>query len=589
MANRSTPSLVSYGAKARAFGEEAKNNAVQNFKHTVGSLKHLAGEKFDSPVVAREQQFNSAKLVKTTNKLVGIKANGFQYDTVQNLIGFLAHIREQIIKFTDNEDRIGRTTLTLSPYYGCIKREVILDACHIAGFKTVSLISEGLATGITYSVRNITEKTTETIFVVDIGHSQTSVSCINVGMNYVNVIGNEITYDFGGRVIDHLIAKHLVRAGKFDFPIHSKPYQRLLKEAEKYKKILSANNSVSVNIESVYEDRDINTTITREDLEKWIQPYFTKIVPLFKNILSSLTNENFNEIDKIELIGGTSRVPILKSLIKETIFENKYSLSTTLNQDEAISYGAAYASTIFTKGLEFNSFPLKDIIVNRLEFHWDKLAKDEPHSLIIDKPTSLPTEKIITLLRDEDFEIKLSTPDFKSYKIWKISGFKEFDSNVVRVQVLITVDGLIKINAFQIEPIEKSTGSKFMSKLFSSNSNQEEFKFKTLNKLVVELSNHHHVVSKKEYHHYVSTQHKLSQIDKEELLNKESKNNLESTIYKSRRIVENSVNDEEIQGKLYNYLEDLENWLYEDGEEAPTDVYKAKLAELQSTISQFTQ
>ncbi|KAM9886817.1 hypothetical protein OXX69_013591, partial [Metschnikowia pulcherrima] len=135
---------------------------------------------------------------------------------------------------------------------------------------------------------------------------------------------------FGGRDFDHAIANHFAEEFKAKYKIdvksNPKAFYRVLAAAERVKKVLSANTQAPINVESLMDDIDVSSSLTRDELEQYVTPLLNRIhVPIEVALKDAgLTTA---DIDSIEIIGGCTRVPCLKNKLSE-IFGKP--LSTTL-------------------------------------------------------------------------------------------------------------------------------------------------------------------------------------------------------------------------------------------------------------------
>lgn len=135
---------------------------------------------------------------------------------------------------------------------------------------------------------------------------------------------------------------------------------RLLAEAEKLKKQMSANSTtLPLNIECFMNDKDVSGEMKRADLESLASHLFDRVEICLKQCLvqSGLT---LDEINAVEIVGGSSRIPAIKQLI-EKIFHKVP--STTLNQDEAVSRGCALQCAILSPAVRVRDFSVTDVQV----------------------------------------------------------------------------------------------------------------------------------------------------------------------------------------------------------------------------------
>ncbi|GME98088.1 unnamed protein product [Ambrosiozyma monospora] len=196
---------------------------------------------------------------------------------------------------------------------------------------------------------------------VDIGHSSYTVSIGALKKGELKILGSAFDKHFGGRDFDRAITEHFADEFKAKYKIdireNAKGYARVLAAAEKLKKVLSANTQAPINIESVMNDVDVSSQLTRDELEEFVAPLLARInVPIEQALeTAGLKTE---DIDSIEVIGGCTRVPSVKAKLAE-IFGKP--LSFTLNQDEAIARGAAFICAMHSPTLRVRPFKFEDV------------------------------------------------------------------------------------------------------------------------------------------------------------------------------------------------------------------------------------
>lgn len=511
--------------------------------------------------LAKEQEFISCKLSHPKHHQLGIiKVNDRSYEAVQVYAMFLGYLKQQII---NNGVNIGKCVISVPGSYTPHERELVLVAASLVGLEDVDLCSEVLASGLTYAVRNHEGDVAKKHVIVDVGYSQMTISLLKIGERKVEVEKSFIDDSIGGRVIDKVICDQLLQKVGLKFDVHSKPYQRVLKECEKFKKVLSANNIVSVNIESIKEDKDIITSIKREEFEEWINESLVKVGSSIKKFLHS--KEGPLKFESVQLIGGSSRIPSIKNLISQGF---KKELSTTLNQDEAISLGCAYLSSVFTKKLEKSHFELKDFNHHTITI---SIGDNPTHYDLFHKNRHIPQRKFIDVEVLEDFTIEAKTKH-KSLGKWFISNFNPEAPSLVRINAELSADGLIKINS--VYQGEVNTQSRF-SKMFTKKN-----EFEPLNELKVKNLP---LFVKKQLHHFKSVEISLEKNDNEDKVNKETKNQLESKIYRTR----DRLNEDQL-AKIGKFLDEIEDWLlYGDGEDAPTAEYRTQIQTIDEALTRL--
>ncbi|KAK3671606.1 adenyl-nucleotide exchange factor sse1 [Recurvomyces mirabilis] len=415
VSNRATPSLVSFGPRQRYLGEAAKTQEISNMKNTVGSLTRLAGRSINDPDVQIEQEYVSAQLVDV-NGQVGAEVNYSgkkeSFSATQLCGMFLTKIRQT----ASAELRLPVNDMVFSvpAWYTDAQRRSLLDAAEIAGVKVLRLVNETTATALGYGITKLDlpsaeEKPRRTAFI-DIGHSNYTCTICEFRKGELKVVSTAWDRHFGGRNFDKAIMDHFRTEFKEKFKIdvyeNPKAKVRLASAVEKLKKILSANASAPLNIESIMNDVDVRGFLKREELEELMKPLLARATGPLEQALAEAKLKP-EDIDFIELVGGCTRVPSLKAAI--TDFFGGKTLNFTLNADEAIARGCAFSCAILSPVFRVRDFSVQDIVNYPIEFAWEKSPDipDEDTSLtVFNKGNAMPSTKILTFYRKQTFDLE---------------------------------------------------------------------------------------------------------------------------------------------------------------------------------------
>ena len=214
------------------------------------------------------------------------------------------------------------------------------------------------------------------------------------------------------KVISTLSLRSLTNLSSLDIYENPKARVRVAAAVEKLKKILSANASAPLNIESLMNDVDVRGFLKRDELEELLKPLLERATAPLEQALADAKLKP-EDIDYVELVGGCTRVPALKSAI-QTFFGKP--LSFTLNADEAIARGCAFSCAILSPVFRVRDFSVQDIVNYPIEFAWEKSPDipDEDTSLtVFNKGNAMPSTKILTFYRKQpfDLEAKYAKPD----------------------------------------------------------------------------------------------------------------------------------------------------------------------------------
>ncbi|KAG8906919.1 adenyl-nucleotide exchange factor sse1 [Tulasnella sp. 403] len=416
VSNRATPSLISFGVKQRALGEAAKNLEISNFKNTVGSLKRLIGRTYnDADITGVEQRYVNAKLIDVSGS-VGVEVNYLgerhTFSATQLVAAYLGRLRDIAAK--ELKQAVSDVVISVPGWFTEAQRRAILDAAAIANLNPLRLINDTTAIALGYGITKSDLPPPETprhVVFVDIGHSNYSVAVVAFSAGQFAVKSTAYDRHFGGRDLDMALVEHFAaefkQRYKVDVLSNAKAKFRLATQVERLKKILSANPEAVLSVESLMNDLDVSSKLTRDQFEA---------LPPVANVLSRVTKPleealalaelKVEDIYSIELIGGTTRVPAIKERIQA--FFGK-PLSTTLNQDEAVCRGATFACAMLSPVFRVREFAMHDITHYPVKAKWET-SPDDPDEdteiLVFTRGNNTPSTKILTFYRSGPFEVE---------------------------------------------------------------------------------------------------------------------------------------------------------------------------------------
>ncbi|KAK0194877.1 heat shock protein 70 family [Armillaria mellea] len=594
VSNRATPSLVAFGPKQRSIGEAAKTQETSNFRNTIGSLKRLVGRTLnDSDVQDIEKKFINASLVDVQGS-VGVEVRYIgekQTFSATQLVGmYLAKLRD----IAANELKAGVTDIVIAVpgWYTDIQRRAVLDAASIAGLNVLRLINDTTAAALGYGITKSDLPEPESprhVVFVDVGHSSLSVSVVAFAKGQLTVKSTAYDRNLGGRDIDYALVKHFSEEfkGKYKIDVMSNPKGtfRLAAGCERLKKVLSANAEAPLNIESIMNDIDASSKLSREEYESLIASVLDRIpAPLQRALTDS--ELTLDQIDAVELIGGSTRIPAVRARI-QSVFPGKV-LSTTLNQDEAVARGATFACAMLSPVFRVRDFRFTDIATYPIKTVWEG-SPDSPEEdtelLVFPRGNALPSSKVLSFYKKESFTVEALYAEpsllpgsinpwiakFTTKEIPTVSG----SDAPVKLKTRLNANGLLSFEAAFIDEIVEKEEAMDVDAAPDAPPKKKKVKHdvpfisgaSSLDKSIVE--------SLKEQEAQMHASDKLV-MDTED-----RKNALEEYVYDTRGKLDDRyahfVKPEEKE-KLLVALQEAEDWLYtEEGEDATKSAYVSRL------------
>ena len=345
---RTTPSVVGFTDKGeRLVGQIAKRQAVTNAANTVYAVKRLIGRKFDSTEARRMRETVPFEIVDSQNGDARIRVQGREYSPPE-----LSGIVLQRLKAAA-EDFLGEAVsdaiITVPAYFDDTQRQATKDAGKIAGLQVERIIKEPTAAALAYGLGK-SEK--EKIAVYDLGGGTFDISILEMNNGVFEVLstsGN--TYlggeDFDERIMDWMAEQFMEDTG-IDLRKDRLALQRLKEAAERAKCDLSSATETNFNLPFIAANasgpKHLNKTLTRDKFEELVKDLVQQTVEPCERALSDAKLQP-KEIDKVILVGGQTRSPIVERAVSD-IFGKK--ASAEINPDEVVAMGAAIQGGVLT-------------------------------------------------------------------------------------------------------------------------------------------------------------------------------------------------------------------------------------------------
>ncbi|CAN5119556.1 molecular chaperone DnaK [soil metagenome] len=338
---RTTPSVVGFTEKdERLVGQIAKRQAVTNAANTLYAVKRLIGRKFESPEVEKMRETVPFDIVEAPNGDAHIRVLERVYSPPE-----ISAIVLQRLKLAAEEflgDKITEAIITVPAYFDDAQRQATRDAGKIAGLEVERIINEPTAAALAYGFdKNKNEK----VVVYDLGGGTFDISILEINDGVFEVLstsGNTFLggEDFDQRIIDWLVEKFTIENG-IDLKGDRLALQRLKEAAERAKCELSSVSETTVNLPFIAADasgpKHINTVLTRTQFEELVQDLVeSSVEPCQKALWDAKLQPS--DIDKVILVGGQTRSPIILQTVKEVFGKEP---SSEINPDEVVAMGAA--------------------------------------------------------------------------------------------------------------------------------------------------------------------------------------------------------------------------------------------------------
>ena len=447
-----TPSIVAFvDGGERKVGDPAKRQAITNPTRTIYSIKRFMGETMDK--VANEVSRVPYKVVNNGNNQPRVEIDGRQY-TPQEISAMIL----QKMKKTA-EDYLGQTVdravITVPAYFDDSQRKATKEAGEIAGLKVERIVNEPTAAALAYGLDKGTDD--KNIAVFDLGGGTFDISILNMGDGVVEVKAtNGDTHlggdDFDQRIIDWLAQEFLNDEG-VDLRQDPMALQRLKEAAEKAKIELSSSMSTEINLPYIMPvagvPKHLVKTLTRAKFEDLIRDLVESTLGPVRQAIKDAKIKN-SEIDKVLLVGGSTRIPMVQELIKKELGKEP---SREVNPDEVVAMGAAIQGGVLTG--EVNDIVLLD--VTPLSLGLETLGGIM--TVLIPKNTTIPTSKkqVFSTAADNQPAVDIHVlqgerqmaADNKTLGNFQLSGIPAAPRGVPQIEVTFDIDanGIVNVKA----------------------------------------------------------------------------------------------------------------------------------------------
>lgn len=611
---RATPSFVAFDGKKRIIGVAAKNQQVTNMKNTVGGFKRLLGRKFNDPHVQHELTSIPARVEARGDGSIGIKVNYLgedQHFGPEQLTAMLfTKLKET--SAAAMQTQVNDCVIACPVFFTNAERKALLDAAQIAGLNVLRLMNETTATALAYGFykNDLFEDKPRNVIFVDFGHSSLQASACAFTKGKLKMLAS--TWDqIGGRDIDLALgdyfAKEFQERYKINAKTNARAHLRLLTEIEKLKKQMSANSTkLPLNIECFLDDIDVSSSMQRSQMEELCAPVLQRVEQTFKRLLAE-SKLQLDDIHSVEIVGGSSRIPSVKQLIEQVF--NKPA-STTLNQDEAVSRGAALQCAIMSPAVRVREFGVTDIQNYAVKVLWDSEGSAAPGEIeIFPQYHASPFSRLLTINRKGPFNVSIvygqqvPYPD-QTIGVWKVKDVKPTERGEgqdVKLKVRINNNGIVLISsatlvekkeaeeaaaAAEQAASEEKPGDQTNNTGEPADGQQEgaDKKKKASKATELPLECTTHGFSPVDLSNYTQQESKMIGNDQKETERIDAKNALEEFVYDMRNKLQGGPFERYVveaeREKIVSQLNDLENWLYEDGEDCERDIYTSRLQAL---------
>ena len=426
---RTTPSVVGFGKNGeRMVGQVAKRQAITNPDRTVSSIKRQMGSDYK------------------------VTIDGKKY-TPQEISAMIL----QKLK-TDAEaylgEKVSEAVNTVPAYFTDAQRQATKDAGHIAGLEVKRIINEPTAAALAYG---IDKEDDQKVMVYDLGGGTFDVSIIEMGDGVQEVLATAGNNHLGGDDFDQRVMNWIIdefkKSNGIDLRGDKMAMQRLKEAAEKAKIELSGVTSSDINLPYITVDatgpKHLELTLTRAKFNELTADLVESTMGPVRQAMSD-SGLSTSEIDKVLMVGGSSRIPAVQEEIKKFIGKEPFK---GINPDECVAIGAALQAGVM--GGEVKGLLLLDVTPLSLGIE----TMGGINTKIIDRNTTIPVKKsqIFSTAVDNQPSVEVHVlqgerefaKDNKTLGVFHLDGIMPARRGVPQIEVTFDIDanGIVHVSA----------------------------------------------------------------------------------------------------------------------------------------------
>jgi L1 cell adhesion molecule like protein len=456
--NRTTPSYVAFSEQERLIGDAAKNQAAMNPTNTVFDAKRLIGRRFDDPEVKSDMKHWPFTVIdKESAPFVQVDYQGEKKEFSPQEISAMVLVKMKEIAEAKLGKTVTKAVITVPAYFNDAQRHATKDAGAIAGLDVLRIINEPTAAAIAYGLDR-QEKTEKNVLIFDLGGGTFDVSLLNISGGVFAVKATAGDTHLGGEDFDNTLLEHFKnefkKKTKLDISEDPRALRRLRSACERAKRTLSSVTQTTVEVDSLFQGEDFSANITRARFEEINAALFKSTIEPVDKVLKDAKMAR-EKVDDIVLVGGSTRIPKIQSLVSE--FFGGRQLNKSINPDEAVAYGAAVQAAVLTGQTSEKTQDL--LLLDVAPLSLGVAMQGDVFGIVVPRNTPIPTNKSRTFTTVEDNQTTVTFPVYEGERTqcrdnrllgeFELTGIPPMPRGQAELVTTFEVDanGLLKVSA----------------------------------------------------------------------------------------------------------------------------------------------
>ena len=566
--DKTTPSIVTIIDKDTILrGEETLDNLVKDYDSSIFAVKRFLGRDFEDKEVKEEIEkgnFPFKFVMDKGHPSIEVKKNN---ETIHfTLEEISSYVIRKMVDSAENflEKSIDKLVITVPSNFNDAQRKCTEQAAEIAGVKVLRFINEPTAAALAYRLDEKNKDNNGKILIFDLGGGTFDVTLLSINNNIdnkeiFNVLSSKGEKFLGGEDFDNKLVEYFLDnfcekmdLKKEDVKRDKKAIRKLKISCEKIKRVLNSAKETQLYIHNFYDNKDILEKITETKFNTLCKDLIAKLRKPLDDVISDAKISK-NDISEIVLVGGSTRLPMVRIFITRYFNGCEIKINDSINPDEAIAYGATLmAAKISKKKIgALSDFNLMDITPLSLGIETQNNSKDSKirdrgklMSVIIKRGVKIPYSNSETYTTTKDNQNKALIAIYEGEKKYVKENHKL--GEVMMKNLTEKPKGEVKIDVnfhIDVNGILTVTGTE---------------RDKENNKFLIEIKNDNVKLTKEEVEKLRKKNEKYQNMNPDLVLDY---NNLKQTLREFQKIYDTTQNDKEKYNILMSYNSTLEEFI----------------------------